>query len=181
MTVSASASQRPVVTCVAAVSKDGFISRGRGVPWDLPRDKAHFRAITAGQWVLVGRVTYEEMLGWFQNRHPLVMTHRPDLAVPGGQAVRGMEQALDLAQDAVVPELFVLGGGGIFAAALPWADRLVITQVDDTLGGGVPFPPIEPAEWEVVERRDYPADAENSLPMAFVTYVRSGQKKAGAR
>lgn len=166
---------------VAIVSADGFISRDRGVPWDLPRDKARFRAVTAGQWLLLGRTTYEEMLGWFRDHRPLVMTRDKTFTAPVGQAVGSVEEALDIAQAGGARELFVLGGGQVFAAAMPWADRLLITHVDATLGAGVPFPPIPQDQWTAVKRADHPADAENSLPMIFVTYIRSGQKKPERR
>jgi len=69
---------------IAAVSADGFISRGTGVPWDLPEDRQHFRRLTQGQWLFLGRRTFEEMLGWFKDHHPVVLTRRP-LLPPWGK------------------------------------------------------------------------------------------------
>lgn len=165
--------QRPRVTLIAVVSADGFISAGRGVPWDLPRDKAHFRAATRGRWLLAGRITYEEMLGWFRpDQHPLVLTRDETFTVPVGKPVSTLEEALQQAQAGGAAELVVLGGGGAFAAAMPWADRLIITHVDSHLGRGVPFPAISPAEWEEVVREEHAADAENTIAMVFSTYER---------
>lgn len=165
--------QRPRVTLIALVSADGFISADRGVPYDLPRDKARFRAETRGGWLLIGRTTYEEMLGWFRNdHHPLVLTRDKKFTPPFGKAVSSMEEALEVAKSGGAEELMVLGGGPTFAAAMPWADRLLITHVADNLGGGVPFPPILPMEWLEVAREEHPADLENPYPLVFSTYER---------
>lgn len=165
--------QRPFVTLIALVSADGFISTGRGVPYDLPRDKEHFRAATRGKWLLAGRTTYEEMLGWFQGgHHPLVLTRDKTFAAPLGKAVSSVEEALLECQKEGGEELMVLGGGLTFAAAMPWADRLLITLVANDLGGGVPFPTLLPADWQEVERHEYPADLENPYPLVFSTYER---------
>lgn len=164
---------RPRVTLIAAVSADGFISAGRGVPWDLPRDKAHFRAATQGHWLLLGRITYGEMLGWFRpDQHPLVLTYEPQPTPPVGEAVPSVEKAIQKTEAGGAGELMVLGGGGAFAAAMPWADRLVITHVDSLVGEGVAFPPIRPGEWAEVERLEHPPDAENAIAMVFSTYER---------
>ncbi len=163
--------QRPRVTLIALVSADGFISTGRGVPYELPRDKAHFRAATRGHWLLIGRRTYEEMLGWFRNdQHPLVLTRDKHFTAPVGTVVSSVEEALQEAQKGGAAELMVLGGGPTFAAAMPWADRLVVTHVADHLGSGVPFPPILAEEWREVERKEHAADFENPYPLVFSTY-----------
>lgn len=171
---------RPLLTLVAAVSRDGYISTGRGVPWDLPRDRAHFRRLTAGQWLLLGRHTYEEMLGWFHHHHPLVLTRAEHYQPPVGEVVRTVEEALERAAQGGACELFVCGGSGAYAAAMPWADRLVMTEVDILLGGGVSFPPIIPGQWQLSHRENFPADSENALGMVFSTYQRANPAQTAA-
>lgn len=159
------------LTLIAAVSADGFISSGSGVPWDLPADKAHFREHTADKWLLVGRRTFEEMRGWFQpGHHPLVLTRDATLEVPGGQPVSSVTQAVHLASDAGETELVCCGGSEVYAAAMPHAHRLIITHVHEILGGGLPFPVISPREWEPVVRRTHPADEEHAQAFEIVTY-----------
>ncbi|MDB6003563.1 MAG: diacylglycerol kinase [Prosthecobacter sp.] len=160
------------MTLVAVVSADGFISRGQGVPWDLPRDKEHFRRVTQGQWLLLGRRTYEEMIGWFEDRHPLVLTRNPAFLPPVGETVSTVEEALRVAGASGARELFNLGGGDVFAAAMPCADRLILTHVDSLLGSGVPFPAVSPEEWQITSQQEFPADAANPLAMRFATYER---------
>ncbi|HBJ82396.1 MAG TPA: dihydrofolate reductase [Verrucomicrobiales bacterium] len=164
---------RPVLTLIAAVSADGFISTGHGVPWDLPKDREHFRSVTRGQWLLIGRRTYQEMLGWFQaGHHPLILTRNPNYTPPVGQAVADLESALEAATQGGARELFVCGGGAAYSAAMPRADRLILTHVGTHLHAGVPFPALDPGIWRVVSRLESPADAENPFGMVFAAHQR---------
>jgi dihydrofolate reductase len=165
-------STRPRLTLIAAVSEDGFISRGQGVPWDLPKDRVHFRAATAGKWLLIGRRTYQEMLGWFRDHTPLVLTRDASFVPPIGQAVLSVPQALDLAAKAGVDEIFVCGGSAAYELAFPHADRLLVTNVGTRLGAGVAFPKIETPPWRLVSSVEHAADAENAFGMRFVEYRR---------
>lgn len=159
------------LTLIAAISADGFISKGQGVPWDLPADRAHFRGCTQNKWLLLGRRTYEEMLGWFEDgHHALVLTRNPKFEVLHGGAVSSVPEALRLAQGQ--RELVCCGGAEVYAAALPHAHRLVITQVHQILGGGLAFPVISPREWEPVSRRSHGVDDDHAFSFEIVTYQR---------
>lgn len=161
-----------MLTLVAAVSADGFISTGQGVPWNIPRDKAFFRRITSGQWLLLGRRTYEEMIGWFEDRRPLVLTRSPVYAPPVGEAVSSVAEALQVAAGRGARELLVCGGGEAYTACMPVANRLVLTHVDSRLGHGVPFPTVQPDEWQQTSRETFPADATHAWELSFATYER---------
>lgn len=161
-----------VLTLIAAVSADGFISSGKGVPWNLPEDKKHFRAYAHGKWLLLGRQTYEEMLGWFSDHHPLVLTRNEKFLPFLGERVRDVAEALQYCQAAQQPELVVCGGAGAYEAAMPHAHRLIITHVDDRLGQGVAFPSIDPRDWEPVLRLPQARDAEHEHAFDIVTYQR---------
>ncbi|MCX6857820.1 MAG: dihydrofolate reductase [Verrucomicrobia bacterium] len=159
------------LTLIAAVSVDGYISRGTGVPWDLPADRAHFRSYTRDKWLLLGRRTYEEMLGWFQpGHHPLVLTHDPKLLVPNGKAVASVPEALRLADRQ--RELICCGGAEIYQAAIVHAHRLIITEVHEFLAGGLPFPKISKHDWEPVSRRSQAMDDDHAVSFEIVTYQR---------
>lgn len=162
----------PLLTLIAAVSDDGYISRDTGVPWDLPKDKAQFRAYTQGKWLLLGRKTYEEMLGWFRDHHPLILSRDERFLPFIGERVDNVPRALALADQAQQAELVVLGGGQTYAAAMPLADRLVITHVRDRLGHGVRFPAITADDWTVVQSETYPADDLHAQSFDIVTYQR---------
>lgn len=160
----------PLVTLIAAVSADGFISRGHGVPWDLPADKEHFRAYAAGKWLLLGRVTFEEMRGWFRDHHPLVMTRDAAFQAGSGRRVSSVEEALRLAEEARLPELVVCGGAQIYAEAMPFAGRLVLTHVDQILGAGLPFPDFSRREWEPVTREVHAMDEGHAFSFEIITW-----------
>ena len=161
---------KPLLTLIAAVSEDGFISRGQGVPWKLPADVAHFRAYTAGKWLLLGRRTFEEMIGWFREHTPLVMSRDESFVPKIGQRVGSVAEALLLT---TAEELVVCGGAQAYALALPLADRLVLTLVQIQLGEGVPFPTIVLDEWTEVSREPHPADSLHAHAFQIVTWERT--------
>ena len=159
------------LTLIAAVSADGYISKGSGVPWDLPADRAHFRQYTREKWLLLGRRTYEEMLGWFQpSHHPLVLTHEPKLNVPNGKAVSSVPEALRLA--AYQRELVCCGGAEIYQTAISHAHRLILTEVHEILDHGLAFPKISKSDWEPVSRRSQAVDDDHAFSFEIVTYQR---------
>lgn len=162
----------PRLTLIAVVSADGFISAGEGVPWSLPKDKENFRTYTRNKWLLLGRKTFEEMKGWFSGHHPLVLSHDAKFAPFLGERVGNIHEALKLAAAAHQAELVVCGGAGAYAAAMPEADRLVITHVDHLLGGGVPFPAFSQQDWEPVTREAHVRDDFHEYNFAIVTYQR---------
>lgn len=163
-----------IITLIAAVSEDGYISRDKGIPWHLPADIAHFRNYTADKHLLLGRTTAEEMRDWFQPGHtPIVMTRSRELALPGTRQAASMEDAVALAQGAA--ELVVCGGASIYEAAMPWAHQLVITHVKTNLGSGKRFPDFTPEEWFPISQVAHPADHQHEHPFQIVTYQRRGQ------
>lgn len=163
----------PVLSLIAAVSSDGYLSRGRGVPWDLPADREHFRACAAGKWLLLGRTTYEEMIGWFSDHHPLVLSRDPAFMPAVGRCVASVAEALALAAAAGQEELLVCGGAQVYAATLPVADRLILTRVDQRLGGGLAFPAFDEGEWPVRVRRRHATDALHAQAFEIRIHERS--------
>lgn len=149
------------ITLIAVLSEDGFISTGTGVPWDLPADKAHFRAYSAGKWLLLGRKTYEEMLGWFRDHTPLVLTRQEDYTPPVGQCVGTLAEAVALASASGQRELVVCGGSAAYAASISQAHKLILTRVQVNLGLGVPFPLDQiSGDWQTVSRQHYAGSPE---------------------
>jgi len=143
------------VSLIAALDADNAIGLGRGgLPWHLPDEAARFRAACAGQWLLVGRRTYEEMTGWFQPDHRvLVLTRHPLPALPAAvtTAVTTAAQAIALARQANAANLLVLGGASTYAATLPFADRLILSRLHLHSGAPVRFPPIAWSQWHLLQ------------------------------
>ena len=170
-----------IITLIAAVSEDGFISRSHGVPWDLPDDRKHFRQYTAGRCLLLGRTTYQEMNGWFTDHKPLVLTRDATFRTqPGHRRVPTVPLALFYAQQQQAKELIVCGGAQTYAATIPLAHKLVITRVHDRLGSGIAFPAIDPQRWSEITRTEHPADARHAHAMTFLTYhsLPQGRRRA---
>jgi dihydrofolate reductase len=161
------------VTLIAIHSRDGFISQGSGVPWQLPADKAHFRSNTRGKWLLLGRKTYQEMLGWFSpEQQPLVLSHSLTAVIGPGQLVRDLPHALQLAQQSQAKELVVCGGGQCYAAAMPYATQLLLTEVDDLLYEGIPFPCWKANDWQLCAETELLKDELHAYAMKIRSYRR---------
>lgn len=153
-----------LVISIAALAEERIIGSSKGkIPWKLPRDKAHFRACTAGRWLLVGRKTYSEMTGWFEDRTPIVLTSDREFRtnVSGHRVAHSLAEAIDLARGAGVSELMVCGGAHTYATALPMTDRLILTRialkVDDE--NAPRFPEFETSgEWQLISAEEWPAE-----------------------
>jgi dihydrofolate reductase len=172
----------PRLVLIAAVSRNGVLALGGKIPWHLPRDVAHFRARTAGRWLLLGRTTYEQMTGWFQPGHvPVVLTRQIGYAVQGGWVVSSVREAMALAARQGVDELVVCGGGQVYAAALPEADEIILTKVDTEVSGDAFFPTMTTEDWRVMEEDSFPADESNAVAMRIIRYGRTGLRLPDGR
>lgn len=167
----------PRLILIAAIDRKRLLANEHRIPWRLPADIAHFRAVTAGHWLLLGRRTYEEMTGWFTPAHiPLLLT-RSTLASPPphGHLVRSVHAALDLAAFHGTPCLYCCGGGATFTAALPYADTLLLTQIEHAFPAGqhpVYFPAWKPSAWNLTRSVHHPQDAENPWAFTINTWER---------
>lgn len=168
-----------LVTMIAAVANRGVIgSAAGGIPWNLPRDRAHFRACTGGKWMLTGRRTYEEMDGWFTDQTPLVLTRDSGYRTfqPAHRAVPTVFAAIDFARRSGVSELMVCGGAGVYVSAIRLADRLLLTRIgcDVDVPDPVFFPDFEHSgEWRLGAAETWPTDAENPYPMRLEVHSRA--------
>lgn len=160
-------SARPPLVMVAAVGRLGAIGKAGGLPWSLPEDLRHFKARTLGHAIVMGRRTWESIGRPLPGRTSVVVSRgRP--AVPAGVLLAdSLDEAIALAR-AVDPEPIVIGGGVLYAAAMPLATRLVLTEVDQEVEGADTFFPEVPAEFQEVARR-----AGETPGVTFVEYVRS--------
>jgi dihydrofolate reductase len=159
------------VSLVAAVARNGVIGRDGSVPWRLPEDMQRFRALTMGHPVVMGRKTWESLPDRFRplpGRDNVVVTRNPDWAAQGADRVGSVEEALRLLEPE--SEVFVIGGGDIYAAALPLADALVLTEIDAEIDGDTTFPEWDRAAFEEVSRERHVT--EDGTPYSFVTYAR---------
>jgi dihydrofolate reductase len=160
----------PRIAVVAAVARNRVIGRGNRLPWHLPDDLRHFKRLTLGRPIVMGRRTWESLPGLLPDRTHIVVTRDPAYRAPGAQVVHSLDAALAAAGD---EEVFVVGGAELYALAVPRAVRLYLTLVDAEVEGDVFFPKIDPAQWREVTREPHAADERHAYPFAFVTMERA--------
>lgn len=156
------------IALVAAMDRNRLIGADGNLPWHLPADMRHFRRLTLGKTVLMGRLTWESLGRPLPERQNLVLT-RQLIEFEGAQRVGDLEQAMAACTGL---ELMVIGGAQIYKLALPMAERIYLTEVDAALEGDTWFPEIPPRQWREVERQSQPADEKNCFGMSFVTLQR---------
>lgn len=156
---------------IAAVARNGAIGRDNRLLWAEPADQRHFRQATMGCPVVMGRLTWESLPERFRplpGRRNLVVTRQPGYAAPGAETAGSLDAALALV--AAAPRVFVIGGGQLYAQALPRADELVLTEIDADLEGDAFFPPWDRSAFAEVARE--PHRAADGTAFAFVHYRR---------
>jgi len=164
-----------MISLIVAIAHDNVIGRSNDLPWYLAADLKHFKEMTTGHAVVMGRKTYESIAARLgkplPDRHNIIVTRDEELTVPGATVVHSLEMAFDEHED---NELFVIGGAEIYAQSMPHADRLYVTEIDaDIKGGDTFFPLIDPQEWREVSRETHAKDDRNEYDYAFVTYERT--------
>jgi dihydrofolate reductase len=159
---------RPEIVFVLARATNGVIGRDGDLPWHLPADLRHFKALTKGNPMLMGRKTFETLSGLLPGRRHIVLTRDRDWRAEGAEIVHDMDSAIAIAY---APTLSVVGGAEIYALALPHADRIELTEIDATPDGDTVVPPFDPAVWTETAREDHAA-TETQPGYAFVTLRR---------
>ena len=158
------------LTLIAALDRRHAIGFGNRLPWHLPDDLKRFKALTRGKTVLMGRKTAESLGRPLPERRNLVLTRSDGVPFVGMQTVASMEQALDLASG---EELMVIGGGEIYALALPLADAMHLTHVDTELArADTWFPALDAGHWQETACEPHPADEKHPFAFSFRDYRR---------
>jgi dihydrofolate reductase len=145
-------STREPLIMVCAFAKNRVIGRANGIPWDLPEDRKHFRAVTLGHSVIMGRATWDSIGKPLPKRRNIVVSRNASLSLDGAEVVESLEAAIARARtDDDAPR--VIGGGQLYAQALPLATRLYLTELDAAYEGDSFFPELDSSEWHCSERR----------------------------
>jgi dihydrofolate reductase len=165
----------PQVCIVAAVARNRVIGIGNRMPWYLPEDLRRFKQLTLGHAVIMGRKTYESIVAAsgkpLAGRENIVITRSREWTHSGCRTVNSLEAALALVREP--QHAFVIGGAEIYALALPFADRLHITEIERDFDGDTLFPDFDPSRWREVSRERIAPGGERGFAYAFVEYVRS--------
>lgn len=158
------------ISLVVAMARNRVIGRDNGLPWHLPEDLRHFKRVTLGKPVLMGRRTFESIGRPLPGRSNLVLTRNPRWQASGVIPVHSVAHALERAAGA--EELAGIGGAEVFSQLMPQATRIHLTRVEADLPGDVLFPEFEESEWEEAASRTFAADERNAYDMTFITLER---------
>ncbi len=167
-----------MISIVVAMNADRVIGKDGQLPWHLPADMRHFRTVTMGHPVIMGRKTYASIGKPLEGRLNIVLTRDASLRAPGCVLVDTPDAALRRARSttdmAIDPkEVMVIGGAAVYEAFLPRAGRMYVTFVyTDEIAGDTWFPEVDFDAWRMTHREDHRADDRNPYDYAFVVYER---------
>lgn len=163
--------QRPLLCIIAAVSANRVIGAGGRLPWHLPEDLQFFKAQTLGCPVIMGRRTWESIGRPLPGRRNIVVTRNRAFQAAGATTAASLEEAI--AQCAGEARVFVIGGGDLYRAALPLADRIMLTEIRRAYDGDAHFPDFDRRQWRATRRE--PRVSRDGLEFDFVCYERAAQ------
>ena len=160
----------PNLSLIVALADNRVIGIDNRLPWRLPADLQHFKRVTMGKPMIMGRKTWESLPGLLPGRTHVVVTRNPDYRAEGGFVVHSLEQAIEQFGD--VDELMLVGGANLYAQAIPLASRMYLTEVHAQPQGDAFFPEFDRSQWRELAREQGKLDERNSLPHTFVTLER---------
>lgn len=164
------------VSMIAGVARNNVIGLEGGMPWRLPSDMAFFKKTTMGKPIVMGRKQYETVGRALPGRVNIVVSRQAGFQPEGVIVINDFEAALEHAKEIAaadgVDEVFIIGGGEIYAMGLPLADRLYITHIDAAPEGDTWFPEFDRTEWHLVEQPEILAGEKDSVPFSVSIYER---------
>ena len=159
------------IIIVAALAENGAMGKQNDLPWHLPKDFAHFKALTSGHPIIMGRKTLESLPGKLKNRPHIVISknpeYQPKFDIEG--LATGIHQAIGLCKENTV---FIVGGAQIYTLALPFATKMILTHVKATVEADTFFPEFSASDWRISNRECFRADERNAYDFEIVTYER---------
>lgn len=158
------------LSIIVAAAENGVIGHNNNLIWHLSSDLKHFKNITTGHTVIMGRKTFESMGKALPNRRNIVITANKAYTAPGCEIVPDIESALQLA--AQEEEAFIIGGGTIYRAIWEKADKLYLTRVHTAPTGDISIPEVKASEWQEISREAHPANEKNEYDYTFLEYRR---------
>ncbi len=174
----AGAQVTPPLALIASVARNGCIGQGGDLLWREPEDMRYFRRQTLGCPVIMGRKTWDSLPERFRplpGRDNIVVTRQGDWIAPGARVAHSLAKAVALARQTPARRIFVIGGGQLYAAALPWAHELMLTEIDADLPGDTVFPAWDRTEFIETSREPHHSEGQAGFAFAFVCYHRKPQ------
>lgn len=160
---------RKKISLIAAIGKNRAIGLNGQMPWHLPGELQHFKHTTMGKAILMGRKTWQAVGRALPGRQNIVISRNTDFLAPGAEVVSSLDAAIDIAHSA---EIMVIGGGELYALALPRAQAMVLTLIDIEPQADTWFPAWDEQEWQQTQERLFAADDRNKLTYRIVEFER---------
>ncbi|PHQ78473.1 MAG: type 3 dihydrofolate reductase [Coxiella sp. (in: Bacteria)] len=159
-----------MISLIVAMSKNRVIGNEGKIPWHLPNDFKHFKQVTLGKPIIMGRKTHESIGRPLPGRRNIVVTRQSDYLADGCDVFQSIDAALDAV--ASEPEIMIIGGSTLYEQTLERADRIYLTIVDTTLDGDAYFPELDPEHWQLLTAENHPSDATHQYDYTFQTLQR---------
>ena len=160
-----------MISIIVAMDTNRVIGKDNQMPWHMPADLRHFKEMTMGKPIVMGRKTYDSIGRPLPGRRNVIITRQQDLKIEGVEIVHSLPEALKLLT--AEPEIMIIGGGQVFNEALPLATRLYFTIIEHEFAGDTYFPAWEKSDWQLIEQEAHPADEKNPYPYQFAVFQRA--------
>lgn len=159
---------------IAAMAQNRVIGADNDMPWHLPADLAHFKRVTLGKPIIMGRRTYQSIGRALPGRLNIVVSRDPDFTLQDATVVTSCEQAIQVAKQANIEEVMIIGGGTIYQHFLSFCHRLYLTEIDLQVDGDTYFPDYRAtSEWQELDRTAHYKDEKNPHSYTFITLQRT--------
>lgn len=160
------------VSIIVAMANNNAIGKDNKMPWHLPADLKHFRQLTTGHYIIMGRKTYESIGKPLPNRTSVIITRNTDYKAEGGVVVESIEEALEKAKGAGEKEVFIIGGAQIYEQTISMANRIYLTKIDADFEADTFFPKLS-KEWKEAGKKEvFSPDEKNAYTYSFLTLER---------
>lgn len=161
-----------IISAIVAVAKGGVIGKDNDIPWYLPADLKYFKRTTLDHHIIMGRKCYQSIGKPLPKRTNIILTRNPFYIVSNCLVAHSLEEALSLAKENGEKEAFIIGGGEIYKKAIPYLDKIYITDVDLDVEGDIFFPEINWENWEQIACEKHKPDEKNAYAYSFMVFER---------
>ncbi|MDP3470062.1 MAG: dihydrofolate reductase [Daejeonella sp.] len=159
------------INLIVAIDEKNGIGKNNLLPWHLPADLKHFKTITTGHPIIMGRKTFDSIGKALPNRRNIVISRQSGLKIPGVEICSSLNNAIELCKDE--KDVFVIGGAQIFEQALPVSDVIYLTIIHEDFDADVFFPEINMAGWKEKEKIHHEPDEKNLYSYSFIKYKKA--------
>ncbi len=157
------------ISIIAAMAKNQVIGKNNALPWHLPADLKHFKNVTMGKSIVMGRKTYESIGKPLPGRQNIIITADKNYQANGCTIIHSID---DVKSNKDIPEIFIIGGAEIYKQLLPYTQKLYLTFIDANIDGDSYFPEWQQNQWQYISRENHLADAQNKFNYSFVVLER---------